>query len=53
LIDVNAWLRGNYAPVRQERADSELEVTGSIRPELNGLLLRNGAEFRFSSWRRP
>jgi carotenoid cleavage dioxygenase len=42
LTDVNPWLQGNFAPVRQERDDSDLEVTGSIPPELNGLLLRNG-----------
>jgi carotenoid cleavage oxygenase len=42
LTDVNPYLQGNFAPVRQERDDSDLEVTGSIPPELNGLLLRNG-----------
>jgi carotenoid cleavage dioxygenase len=42
LTDVNPYLEGDFAPVRQERDDSALEVTGSIPPELNGLLLRNG-----------
>jgi carotenoid cleavage dioxygenase len=41
-LTVNPYLQGNFAPVRQERDDSDLEVTGSIPPELNGLLLRNG-----------
>jgi carotenoid cleavage dioxygenase-like enzyme len=53
LTDVNPWLQGRFAPVRQERVDGGLEVTGSISPELNGLRLRNGGEFRFSLWRRP
>jgi carotenoid cleavage dioxygenase len=53
LTDVNPWLQGNFAPVRQEQADSELQILGSIPRELNGLLLRNGGEFLFSFWRRP
>ena len=36
-------LRGNFAPVFDERNDRQLEVEGSIPPELNGLFLRNGA----------
>ena len=53
LTDVSPWLQANFAPVRQEQVDSDLQVTGSIRPGLNGLLFRNGREFRFSFWRRP
>jgi carotenoid cleavage dioxygenase-like enzyme len=53
LTDANLWPQGNFTPVRQEQVDSDLQVSGSIPPELNGLLLRNGGEFRFSSWRRP
>jgi len=42
LTDVNPYLQGDFAPVRQERDDGDLEVTGSIPPELDGVLLRNG-----------
>ena len=35
-------LRGNFAPVFEERDDRRLEVEGAIPPELDGLLLRNG-----------
>ena len=38
----NPYLVGNFAPVRDERDDAALAVSGSIPPELNGLLLRNG-----------
>jgi carotenoid cleavage dioxygenase len=38
----NPYLAGNFAPVRDERDDADLEVTGAIPPELDGLLLRNG-----------
>jgi carotenoid cleavage oxygenase len=41
-ITVNAYLGGNFAPVRDERDDEGLDVTGVIPPELDGLLLRNG-----------
>jgi carotenoid cleavage dioxygenase len=53
LTEVDPWLQGNFAPVRQERDDSDLEVTGSIRIGMNGLLVRNGGVFRFSFWRSP
>ena len=36
LTDVNPYLQGNFAPVRQGRDDRDFEVTGSIPPELNG-----------------
>jgi carotenoid cleavage dioxygenase-like enzyme len=39
---LNPYLSGNFAPVSRERDDNELEVTGAIPPEINGLLLRNG-----------
>ena len=35
-------LRGNYAPVTDERTEINLEVTGSIPPELRGVYMRNG-----------
>jgi carotenoid cleavage oxygenase len=38
----NPYLVGNFAPVRDERDDADLAVTGAIPSELNGLLLRNG-----------
>jgi carotenoid cleavage dioxygenase len=38
----NPYLVGNFAPVRDERDDAGLTVTGAIPPELDGLLLRNG-----------
>ena len=34
----NPYLTGNFAPVRDERDDADLEVTGSLPPELDGLL---------------
>ena len=42
-------LRGNYAPVQEERTETELEITGSLPPELEGLYLRNGANPK-SGW---
>jgi len=41
-VETNPYLVGNFAPVRDERDDPILEVTGSIPPGLHGLLLRNG-----------
>ncbi len=39
-----AWfLKGNYAPVADEITDTNLRVTGSIPPSLNGRYLRNGS----------
>lgn len=38
----NPYLVGNYAPVFDERDDADLEVTGAIPPELDGMLVRNG-----------
>ncbi len=36
------YLIDNFAPVFEEVTDDQLEVIGSIPPELNGRLLRNG-----------
>ena len=36
-------LKGNFAPVAEERTETNLEVEGAIPPELSGLYLRNGA----------
>ncbi|HZI44100.1 MAG TPA: carotenoid oxygenase family protein, partial [Ilumatobacter sp.] len=38
----NPYLVGNFAPVLDERDDADLEITGAIPPEIDGLLLRNG-----------
>ena len=35
-------LRGNWAPVLDELTDTQLEVEGSIPPELEGVYLRTG-----------
>lgn len=43
LSTKNPYLEGNYAPVRDERYDRHLVVEGTIPPELDGRLLRNGA----------
>ena len=37
------WLSGNFAPTYEEVTATDLKVTGSIPPELNGRYLRNGA----------
>ena len=39
-------LRGNFAPVKEEVTATDLEVIGSIPPELTGLYARNGANPR-------
>jgi len=36
-------LSGNFAPIFEEYTDLNLEVTGSIPPELNGRFFRNGS----------
>ena len=36
-------LRGNFAPVSEELTVADLDVVGSIPPELSGLYARNGA----------
>ena len=36
-------LQGNFAPVQDEMTTTNLEVIGSIPPELRGLYVRNGA----------
>ncbi len=42
--DPKPWhLDGNYGPVMDELTEFDLQVTGSIPPELDGLYLRNGA----------
>lgn len=37
------FLQGNFAPVSEERTETQLEVLGAIPPELRGLYVRNGA----------
>jgi carotenoid cleavage dioxygenase len=36
------WLQGNYAPVAHELTAHDLQVTGALPPELDGVYLRNG-----------
>ena len=42
-------LRGNFAPVTEERTVVDLTVTGAIPPELRGVYMRNGPNPR-SGW---
>ena len=37
------WLTENFAPVFEETTELDLQVTGTIPPELNGRYFRNGA----------
>jgi carotenoid cleavage dioxygenase len=41
--DLPVFLRGNWAPLKEERTVSDLHVVGRIPPELDGRYLRNGA----------
>lgn len=36
-------LKGNFAPVKDELTETDLEVEGALPPDLNGLYVRNGA----------
>src|SRR5687767_8959734 len=38
----NKWLSGPYAPIEGDVTATELEVVGTLPPELNGRYLRNG-----------
>ena len=40
----NAYLAGNFAPVRDEATATDLPVTGSVPPALAGRYLRNGPD---------
>lgn len=37
------WLDGNFAPVKEETTAFDLEVIGTIPPELNGRYFKNGS----------
>jgi carotenoid cleavage dioxygenase len=37
------WLRGDYAPVERELEAMDLQVDGTLPPELSGLYVRNGS----------
>ncbi|MGE4607139.1 MAG: carotenoid oxygenase family protein [Myxococcota bacterium] len=41
--DLPFHLKGNFAPVFEELTEFDLEVSGAIPPELNGLFFRNGS----------
>jgi len=39
---MNKYLTGNYAPVIDEITTTDLQIIGTLPPELNGRYLRNG-----------
>ena len=39
---MSKYLTGNYAPVIDEITDTDLQIIGTLPPELNGRYLRNG-----------
>ncbi len=47
-ITVNAYLEGNFAPVRTESTTSGLKVIGELPPDLCGMFVRNGPNPQFS-----
>lgn len=49
---ISPFLRGNFAPVTEERTDEGLEVWGKLPAELNGMVLRNGPNPRFKPLKR-
>ncbi len=44
--DLPFHMKGNFAPVMEELTETNLEVTGTIPPELSGLYVRNGSNPR-------
>ena len=49
--DVNAdnpFLKGNYAPVREEVTAERLPIVGKLPPELSGMYVRNGPNPQFA-----
>ena len=42
--DTPSHLRGNGRPITEERTLTQLKVTGTIPPELDGRYVRNGAK---------
>lgn len=45
--NVSWWMQHNYGPVDAERDAVDLEVEGSIPPELTGLYVRNGSNPKY------
>ncbi len=43
----NPFLRGNFAPVREEVSADDLAVVGELPPELDGMFVRNGPNPQF------
>lgn len=43
----NPWLRGHYAPVSDERTDTDLDVVGRLPDGLRGTFVRNGPNPQF------
>jgi carotenoid cleavage dioxygenase-like enzyme len=46
-VAVNTFLEGNFAPVRQETAVSDLQVLGELPLDLSGMFIRNGPNPQF------
>lgn len=44
---VNAYLDGNFAPVRQEITAENLKVIGELPPDISGMFVRNGPNPQF------
>jgi carotenoid cleavage dioxygenase len=45
---VNPYLEGNFAPVREEITTETLQVIGELPPDLSGMFLRNGPNPQWS-----
>ena len=43
----NPFLRGNFAPVREEVTFDDLKVAGELPPEMDGMFVRNGPNPQF------
>ena len=43
------WMQGNFAPVDTEVEAFDLEITGALPPELDGLYVRNGSNPAYGS----
>ncbi|NER27112.1 MAG: 9-cis-epoxycarotenoid dioxygenase, partial [Symploca sp. SIO1C4] len=47
-VAVNPYLEGNFAPIAQEITADELQIIGTLPPELSGMFVRNGPNPQFS-----
>jgi hypothetical protein len=48
ITQVNPYLDGNFAPVREEITAETLPVIGELPPDLSGMFLRNGPNPQWS-----